>query len=109
MTRKDFDHIVSNRCEVIQQVLLNKGCEYADDTNAFRNFERAARLLNTTRDKALLGMLSKHLVSVMDLINGDLPLEDHIVSEKIGDTINYLILLEAMFYEDIQQMDELPF
>jgi hypothetical protein len=47
-------------------------------------------------------MLSKHLISVYDMVDD---LNNHIESpmevwkEKIGDSINYLILLEALLYE----------
>ena len=45
-------------------------------------------------------MAQKHLVSVMDLVHGKLKSEPVMVDEKIGDMINYLILLEAVLKEE---------
>ena len=60
-------------------------------------------MLGGSREKALIGMLAKHLVSVLDMVDSfgkeDLPTTSFI-DEKIGDSINYLILLEAMLKED---------
>jgi hypothetical protein len=49
--------------------------------------------------EALWGMALKHLISVMDLVAGRLPASKATVDEKVGDLINYLILLEAVFAE----------
>jgi len=44
-------------------------------------------------------MMVKHLVSVFDLIEGRIPTSQEMIDEKIGDMINYLILLEAVLKE----------
>lgn len=106
MTREEFERVVESRIHLIQQSLLNKGHEYALTQSAFHNFEQAARILNVSEPQALIGMYIKHHVSIMDFVNGVRYPEPQAVREKIGDMINYLILLEAMFYE---QDKELPF
>ena len=58
-----------------------------------------AEIMRTTPQKALAGMFMKHLVSVLDLIEGSLSPSEYMVNEKIGDAINYLILLEAVLKE----------
>lgn len=40
--------------------------------------------------------MTKHLVSIKDIVADNKPVNPAVVSEKIGDIINYLILLEAM-------------
>jgi len=47
-------------------------------------------------------MWTKHLVSVIDMIF-DFPAEpeESVINEKIGDSINYLILLEALLKENV--------
>ncbi|MBQ3943766.1 MAG: hypothetical protein II669_05555, partial [Elusimicrobia bacterium] len=70
------------------------------------NFNEAKSFFRcNTKEYALLGMLNKHLVSVVDMVEkyekyGILP-SQNILDEKIGDTVNYLILLEACFSQDI--------
>lgn len=104
MNRDQFNELVDRRVDIIRTSLQRKGEEYADNiksnasNNVFYNFERAAELTNVTPPQALLGMLSKHLVQVLDLASGniDMPISKDFVDEKIGDTINYLILLEGL-------------
>lgn len=73
-----------------------KAKEYATDENRFHNFDEAARLLNCTPKAALEGMLVKHWVSVMDLIDATPPVAEALINEKVGDAINYVILKEGL-------------
>jgi hypothetical protein len=98
MNDATFDDIVYKRIEKIKTVLAGKAKEYAKGDRLY-NFKRAAKILNSTPESALLGMLMKHLVSVIDLVEGEDSPELDLVNEKIGDAINYLILLEAIFTE----------
>jgi hypothetical protein len=98
MNSHDFDIILSERIIAIKKTLGSKAKEYAIGDRLY-NFKRAAEILRTTPQKALVGMFVKHLVSVMDLIEGSIEPTEYMVNEKIGDAINYLILLEAIFKE----------
>jgi len=96
----NFGTIIEERCSAIQETLKNKAFEYASGESRFHNFEMAARKRNTTPEEALMGMKVKHDVSVDDLVlwarRCPERLNAHIVNEKIGDSINYLILLEGL-------------
>lgn len=81
-----------------KQLLLKKHTEYATEDH-FHNFNVAASLQGITPQQALVGMMDKHVVSVHDLVNDhaegrDIPVE--MWQEKIGDNINYLLILWAM-------------
>ena len=109
MTPEQFEKVVLNRCEKIQSVMASKNKEYATDSNKLHNFDKAARISGQTREKALWGMALKHYVSIDDLIEnvgkGKLPSTD-LLSEKIGDMVNYLILLEASVMQRIAEERE---
>ena len=94
-----FDKVCNKRLEKIKSVLLAKGKEYAKDGDRYHNFNVAARVLGSSREKALLGMMMKHYVSIIDIIDNPCAWSDEIIDEKIGDMINYLILLEGMLLE----------
>jgi len=100
MTKQEFDILVQQRVQKIQQTLIEKGKEYQRNEDPLHNFNVAAKLGNTTREKALWGFALKHYVSFIDMMNdvenGTLVKEERI-DEKIGDLINYLILCEASF------------
>lgn len=94
MTQAEFDIIVEERIAKIRKILKSKGDEYATEDRMY-NFKRTAQVLDCTPQRALLGFLAKHWVSVMDIIEG----KSLTIDEKIGDCINYLILLEALLHD----------
>jgi len=104
MNAMNFDAVVERRCDLIKSVLVNKAKEYASDVDRLHNFKVAAKLGRdeTSPEQALWGMLRKHIVSVIDIIEdtakGKYP-PAAMRDEKIGDCINYLILLEALLIE----------
>ena len=92
----DFNQVVENRVYKIKQTLIKKGREYSSEGNRFHNFDIAARMKGSTPEKALDGMLLKHIVSVDDMINNPHNVTVEMIDEKIGDVINYMILLEGL-------------
>jgi hypothetical protein len=104
MTEDQFDKLVTARLNATRQTLIIKGKEYRRNNDPLHNFNVAAQLGNTTREKALWGFALKHYVSFMDILNdiekNNLPTEE-LISEKIGDLINYLILCEASIKDKI--------
>ena len=104
MNTQEFNAVVERRIVLIKNVLAGKAAEYSSAIDSLHNFKVAARLakIPITPEKALFGMLRKHLTSIIDMV--DDTAEDKYASkalrdEKIGDTINYMILLEALFDE----------
>lgn len=98
MTREEFNRRVEKRIDLVRQSLLAKHKEYADDDNVFRNFDEAAGgfSLHSTSAEVLWSYMTKHLVSIKDIVAENKGADSAVISEKIGDVINYLILLEAM-------------
>jgi hypothetical protein len=98
MTEQEFDALVEKRLDLTREVLIIKGREYRRNSDPLHNFNMASKLNNTTREKALWGFATKHLVSFLDMLDdiekNKLPKKEY-VEEKIGDLINYLILCEA--------------
>jgi hypothetical protein len=105
MNTNQFEELLSNRLLKIKTVLSSKAMEYAIGDRLY-NFKRAAEIERTTPEKALFGMFAKHLVSVIDLVEGSIEPTDYLVNEKIGDAINYLILLEALLIEKLHGTHE---
>jgi hypothetical protein len=100
MTPKQFDKILENKLEKIKSILGSKANEYAQDNDRFFNFKQAARINNTTPEKAAWGMATKHLVSVQDLIEHRLVANRDMVDEKFLDMVNYLLIISIMLVED---------
>ena len=112
LNQKDFDKVVENRLDSCKRVLSSKDKEYSSDTDRLHNFRLAAAMSETTPELALWGMWCKHLVSVKDLIDRPENVTTELIHEKLGDVINYTLLLEGLlterlpFVEDIDMGDE---
>lgn len=104
MNNEAFADVVRERLDKCRQVLVYKGIEYSSSEDRFHNFKAAAALDNESPEKSLWGMWKKHIVSVRDLIDS---LEKDrtyvpskgLVQEKLGDNINYCLLLEGLIEE----------
>ena len=108
MTRKQFvQDVVQRRVQLIQEVLEHKNSEYADKEDVFKAFTESLPLsFQDTKQAVAWEFMVKHLQSIKMIIeakakSGKLP-DEKVLEEKIGDAVNYLILIEGMFKEDLQ-------
>lgn len=103
MTRSEFNKCIRWLFENCETTLVIKGKEYAPNRDRLDHFKKAAALLRSTPEKALLGQLTKHLVSIIDMVETPDKYTEAKWIEKIGDSINYLALLYAVICEQIAQ------
>ena len=101
MNTETFNKIIREQIERCENTLCKKADEYATE-DRLHNFKVAAGIQNCLPTTALAGMMAKHTVSVYDMIRGleegkSCPIE--LWDEKIGDSINYLLLLAAAVRE----------
>lgn len=101
MTKKEFNDCVRLLFKTCEDTLVTKGKEYAPNRDRLDHFKKAAALLRTTPEKALLGQLTKHLVSIIDMTEDPTKYNLDKWIEKIGDSMNYLALLFAVVFEEI--------
>ena len=75
--------------------LQKKTKEYTgDDTDRLGAFKSAAALQHATPQRALAGMMAKHIISIYDMCFTDRKtFELAVWEEKITDSLNYLFLL----------------
>lgn len=102
MIQSEFDTVLQHRIDHIKDTLAAKSKGYSTGGDKLHNFRTAARLKGETMEKALEGMRVKHDVSIMDMINNPGSVTEAMIDEKIGDRINYDILLAAVFIERIR-------
>lgn len=100
MDHKEFEQVFEHRANVCREVLIVKAAEYATEGDRLHNFKAAAALKGTNPAEALGGMLVKHLVSLFDMIGSGEDYSREIWDEKIGDSLNYLFLLDAIVVEN---------
>ena len=99
MHDKEFDRLLEERLVLARKTLKSKGVEYTPDSNRLHNFDRAAVMRKTTPEDVLMGMKVKHTVSLEDILEsikkGERPPME-LIEEKIGDEINYWLILEII-------------
>ena len=93
MLTKEFEKIVNLRLALCRDTLTRK----AEDR--LHNFKVAAQMQDVTPVQALAGMMAKHTVSIYDMCTSGDAYPPEVWAEKIGDSINYLLLLDALVRE----------
>ena len=88
--------------------LQRKTKEYTgDDRDRLGAFKAAAALQHTTPERALAGMLAKHIVSLYDMcFDSDTDYDISTWNEKITDSLNYLFLLKAVIKEELEHQSD---
>lgn len=97
-----FNKVVKEQLLTCEHLLTGKGEEYAlnPDIDRLAHFKKAAAMIEGTQREALFGMLAKHLVSLSDMCVSTKEHSKERWSEKITDSINYLLLLKAIVEEE---------
>jgi hypothetical protein len=87
------------------KVLTIKNLEYAPGDDRLQNFKDGALFLGISPVMYAFVLMTKHLVALKDhVVKGDTnTITQTYVDEKIGDIINYLILIEALLTEEINE------
>jgi hypothetical protein len=108
MERNRFNEVVEKRIKLITDVLAKKGKEYSGDKDVFHNFKNATGIsFHEAPEKVAWEFMTKHLMSIKDMLdkveqNPSQEPTQELIEEKIGDAINYLILIEGMLKERIE-------
>lgn len=100
MNADDFKTHVVNFVEKQLDLLLKKNGGYNDNNDALRNFKVVAVLNHQTPEQALWGMASKHVASIADMISSGQEFSAEIWDEKVGDLLNFMLLLRALVDDD---------
>lgn len=109
MKRENFNKIVENTINEITDTLIHKGIEYAPFDDRLSSFKKSAILMDTLPQYALVGQLSKHIVSIFEMAEmTPKSFTNEKWDEKINDAICYLILLKGIIREDTKIKEEKP-
>lgn len=102
MTLEKFNESVAKQLNYCEALLIAKGVEYAPEAEIDRlsSFKVAAALQDESPKEALCGMLAKHIVSVYEMCRTGEQYSLEKWTEKITDSINYLLILKAMVEDE---------
>jgi hypothetical protein len=97
-----FKELLEKRFTKTRKVYSKKMNEYANDLDVFLSFKKGVGFsFQNTPEGVAWEYACKHFESIKTIIS-KLPDEvpsDELVDEKIGDAINYLIILEGLIKE----------
>lgn len=100
MTIDDFNQTIDAQLKICHNLLINKGNEYSFNSDRLKAFKTGAALQNITQKQCLLGMLTKHIISIYDMVSTNKHFNINKWTEKISDAINYLLILKSMLVEE---------
>ena len=111
MTKEEFELTVKKLNQKLSSLRNIKGDEYAPEADRLQNFKTASEMNHETVPSAIWGMLTKHLVSLADMIRMEYRSTKNGVEfskkeweAKLFDAIIYLQLLYVALKED--KLDE---
>jgi hypothetical protein len=111
MLKSQFDDIVAEKIERIKELSEKKAEYYATDKDRLHNFKRTGRVRDETPEKALMGMLVKHWVIILDTIdkiNEGKRFDYDTFNDAINDNLVYSILLYALIEEQLNRNNDEP-
>ena len=93
-------NLFNNRLNEISSTLLSKGKEYGS-VDRLHNFRVASTISGESMNHCAKFFQLKHLISIQDLLTSKLAPTLSMINEKIGDAINYEILMYAINMEEV--------
>ena len=108
ITQTEVNAVFDEQVRLCADTLQKKTKEYTgDDTDRLGAFKAAAALQHTTPQRALAGMMAKHIISIYDMCFSDRKtFELAVWEEKITDSLNYLFLLKAVIKEELEHQPD---
>jgi hypothetical protein len=102
MKIKDFKDLLEKRFEKTRETYSRKMNEYATDLDVFQSFKKGVGFsFHDTPEGVAWEYACKHFESIKNIISkcpDEVP-TDELLDEKIGDAINYLIIIEGLIKE----------
>lgn len=103
MTNAQFSEVLSWCLTQIHSTLEAKATEYASDVDRLHNFKKASALLGCTSLEAALALKTKHTVSIADMVTSGKEFPLSVWWEKLGDEINYDVLIYALVFDVVSE------
>lgn len=103
MKTEEFNKLVEEQIDRCRNMLIRKST-YGSESDRLHNFKAFAALSGESQEEVCGGYLGKHLVSIYDMISKTGKGSKYLLpewDEKIGDAINYLLILSAIVREDL--------
>lgn len=106
MNARHFEEYSKGLLERCWNVLFSKSKEYASDVDRLANFKQPVSMMDSNPAEVCLWYDMKHVASLSKIVreikDGQLPTQE-MLEEKIGDYLNYGLLLYACIMEMLEE------
>ena len=102
MIQEEFDKLVNRRLIECKKTLTTKTGVYASKKDRLHNFKLGAKVVRQTPGQYALALATKHFVAIADKLVDKEVMDPAFVTERVGDVINYMLLIEALNEELIK-------
>jgi hypothetical protein len=102
MNQEEFTYLVDKRLVHCKNVLNKKADDYASKKDRLHNFKLGAALIRQTPEQFAMELATKHIIAISDKLVNKEVMSAAFVTEKIGDVINYMLLIEALNQEKLK-------
>ena len=107
MNADEFEKVFERQVDQSREVLVEKARQYANDNDRLHNFKKVAAFEGCTPEQIAWKFNMKHLASISDMVDkADTSFPPEVWDEKIGDAINYLILIRAIVTEKDSELSD---
>lgn len=106
MTIERFNEITKEFIAKTEATLITKQDEYNLGQDRFEFFKHMAKIENCTNEQALVHCVAKHLTSFFDMVDSNEEFTRQRWFEKLGDIVNYMILLYGLLEDGNKFKDE---
>jgi hypothetical protein len=108
ITQTEVNAVFDEQVKLCADTLQKKTKEYTgDNPDRLSAFKAAAAIQDSTPQRALAGMMAKHIISIYDMCFTDRKnFELAVWEEKITDSLNYLFLLKAVIKEELEYQSD---
>ncbi|MEI3281526.1 MAG: hypothetical protein V8R61_01790 [Enterocloster sp.] len=108
MNQKKFNEVIGRQTDRCKSMLITKGSEYAKAVknaavDRLAHFKKAAVVMNSTPKAALMGMLSKHLISVFDMCTAERQYSKNSGMRNSQTALTILLILRAIVEEELNE------
>jgi len=100
MTNQEFEQLMQKQFEEIINLAKKKGKEYAKGEDRLSNLKDTAELEKVSVPVSIFSKMSKHIISLRDMIGTEESYTETQWDEKIDDIIVYCMLMKAGLKEE---------
>jgi hypothetical protein len=102
MTKEQFINHITETFSSCLEIVSRKNADYSGNAeDPFKNFRMSVQV-GVTPERGLLVRISDKISRISNLLDKEAAVKDESISDSIDDAINYLAILKAKIYDNLE-------